>query len=186
MRQKTNALPTIRNNPFKNRGFTIVELLIVIVIIAILAAITVVAYNGIQERARDSQRIQDIKTIEKALRIHLINEGSLPAPTSVNASWEQSNEDNYQNGDFMEALVNTNTISKVPLDPVNSSSMYYRYYRYGAGDYGCDATKGRYGVLQIVDMQTSGRPHPQSPGFSCTSRDWGGEADYTIGIYENE
>lgn len=36
------------------RGFTIVELLIVIVVIAILAAITVVAYNGIQNRARAS------------------------------------------------------------------------------------------------------------------------------------
>jgi prepilin-type N-terminal cleavage/methylation domain-containing protein len=36
------------------RGFTIVELLIVIVIVGILAAITIVAYNGIQERARVS------------------------------------------------------------------------------------------------------------------------------------
>ena len=36
------------------RGFTIVELLIVIVIIAILAAITIVAYNGIQNRAKAS------------------------------------------------------------------------------------------------------------------------------------
>lgn len=36
------------------KGFTIVELLIVVVVIAILAAITIVAYNGIQNRARDS------------------------------------------------------------------------------------------------------------------------------------
>lgn len=38
----------------KTRGFTIVELLIVIVVIAILAAITIVAYNGIQNRAKAS------------------------------------------------------------------------------------------------------------------------------------
>lgn len=36
------------------KGFTIVELLIVVVVIAILAAITIVAYNGIQNRAKDS------------------------------------------------------------------------------------------------------------------------------------
>jgi prepilin-type N-terminal cleavage/methylation domain-containing protein len=39
----------------KRSGFTIVELLIVIVVIAILAAITLVAYNGIRERAQDTQ-----------------------------------------------------------------------------------------------------------------------------------
>lgn len=41
----------------KTYGFTIVELLIVIVIIAILAAVTIVAYNGINQRARNSSRI---------------------------------------------------------------------------------------------------------------------------------
>jgi len=48
-------------------GFTIVELLIVIVVIAILAAISVVAYNGVQQRARQSKIQSDLTTIEKAI-----------------------------------------------------------------------------------------------------------------------
>jgi prepilin-type N-terminal cleavage/methylation domain-containing protein len=40
------------NKKIKEQGFTIVELLIVIVVIGILAAITIVAYNGIQNRAK--------------------------------------------------------------------------------------------------------------------------------------
>ncbi len=50
-----------------NRGFTIVELLIVIVVIAILAAITIVAYNGIQQRARTSALQSELTNASKAL-----------------------------------------------------------------------------------------------------------------------
>ena len=51
----------------QNVGFTIVELLIVIVVIAILAAISVVAYNGIQERARNAKINQDLASLQKAI-----------------------------------------------------------------------------------------------------------------------
>ncbi len=50
-------------------GFTIVELLIVIVVIAILASISVVAYNGIQDRSRNSKVAADISQIVKAVQL---------------------------------------------------------------------------------------------------------------------
>jgi len=54
----------------RNRnGFTIVELLIVIVVIAILAAITIVAYNGIQARAKLTQQVAELDRIGKAIQL---------------------------------------------------------------------------------------------------------------------
>lgn len=48
-------------------GFTIVELLIVIVVIGILAAITVVAFNGVQQRANNARTTSDLNSLKKAI-----------------------------------------------------------------------------------------------------------------------
>jgi prepilin-type N-terminal cleavage/methylation domain-containing protein len=65
------------------RGFTIVELLIVIVVIGILAAITIVAYNGIQKRAVTATLISDLENSAKILAIDVVNNGSYPTMTSL-------------------------------------------------------------------------------------------------------
>ena len=50
-------------------GFTIVELLIVIVVIAILAAISIVAYNGIQNRSKVTKANSDLTTLRKSIEV---------------------------------------------------------------------------------------------------------------------
>jgi prepilin-type N-terminal cleavage/methylation domain-containing protein len=53
----------------RQKGFTIVELLIVIAVVAILAAITVVSYNGASQRARNAARITTVEKARDALRL---------------------------------------------------------------------------------------------------------------------
>lgn len=61
-------------------GFTIVELLIVIVVIAILAAISIVAYNGIQNRANNNARASTVATYVKAMQLYAAENGEYPVP----------------------------------------------------------------------------------------------------------
>lgn len=64
------------------RGFTIVELLIVIVVIAILAAITIVTYNGITQQAIESALKSDLKTNATGLEVDKTLDGSYPSDGS--------------------------------------------------------------------------------------------------------
>lgn len=78
-------------------GFTIVELLIVIVVIAILATISVVAYNGIQDRARKSHLTSDINAIKKAMEMYKADQGGYPLCPIV-APPTQRPECSFNNG----------------------------------------------------------------------------------------
>lgn len=70
-------LRNTKNSPGA-RGFTIVELLIVIVVIAILATISVVAYSGIQERAQNSAVEQAASQALKLLTAYTSTKGGNP------------------------------------------------------------------------------------------------------------
>ena len=69
-------------------GFTIVELLIVIVIIGILAAITIVAYNGIQDRARNASIQSDLTNFAKKLEAARIGTNDGLYPTALTAAMD--------------------------------------------------------------------------------------------------
>jgi len=69
----------------RERGFTIVELLIVIVVIAILAAITIVAYNGIQDRAKSSSAQTAAAQAVKKIEVYKVQNSDI-YPSSASAA----------------------------------------------------------------------------------------------------
>jgi len=81
----------------QSRGFTIVELLIVIVVIGILAGLVITTYNGIQQKARNTERTTDLKTFQSQLEAYYANNGFYPSSAdlggtgSTNVTFIQSN-----------------------------------------------------------------------------------------------
>ncbi len=67
------------NTQKKDRGFTLVELLIVIVILGILATVTVFAVRGITNKGKTSACAADKKTLEVAAEAYMAQNGSYPA-----------------------------------------------------------------------------------------------------------
>lgn len=67
-----------------HKGFTIVELLIVIVVIGILAALVIVAYQGVQNRANDAAIQSDLTNTAKKLQIYQLDNNAYP----TGATWQ--------------------------------------------------------------------------------------------------
>lgn len=78
-----------------HRGFTVVEVLIVIVVIGILAAITLVTYNGIQERARLNVAQVDMRSVGQSAEVFKVQNKRNPVSAA----------------DFSEVLRNANVYS---------------------------------------------------------------------------
>lgn len=74
----------VQENKFK-RGFTIVELLIVIVVIAILAAITIVSYSGITARASAAKAATNAAAFQKVVETYNADMNAYPALAAVDS-----------------------------------------------------------------------------------------------------
>lgn len=70
----------------KSQGFTIIELMVVIVVIGILATIITISYDGIQRDVRDSERSSDIEIIKSALETYYNQKGSYPVSNASSIS----------------------------------------------------------------------------------------------------
>lgn len=98
------------NTMKKERGFTLVELLIVIVVIAILAAITIVAYNGIQQRAHTTAQKTTAENLAKKIEAYNSIYNAYPAYNTLSTQL---------NSDASSALGSGILISSGQVGPTN-------------------------------------------------------------------
>jgi len=107
---------------YKNKnkkGFTLVELLVVVAIIGLLSGMVVISIKNVKAKARDSQRVSDMNTIVTALNMYHNDNNAYPITVE---------EGIYITGSdtLSVALKNNGAIPTMPTDPTNTGD--YRYY----------------------------------------------------------
>ena len=116
------------------RGFTIVELLIVIVVIAILAAITIVAYNGIQNRAKASSAQSAAATVIKKAEAANAVKSAYPVTAADFAA--QADSSLTGSGLTLAAITTApstaTTIEYIPCTSPSGAGATVAYWDYGA------------------------------------------------------
>jgi prepilin-type N-terminal cleavage/methylation domain-containing protein len=129
-------------------GFTIVELLIVVVVIAILAAITIVSYNGIQNRAKQSAAQTAATQGGKKVNLWLVdNPSQSPTTAQFNELVGTSNSSQYQytagsNGEFC-------------VTATNGSFSYYVSNAQSSPKSGACQGHGANGIASITNLATN-------------------------------
>lgn len=116
--------PQSSGNKRPSLGFTIVELLIVIVVIAILAAVTIMSYNGITARAQQSKIAEDMANLQKSIMVARENTGKTTTSITGNGYTAGSCVSKAAGTDFA-ALVRTDscwTAYLSALDKISTAS----------------------------------------------------------------
>ena len=153
----------------RTQGFTIVELLIVIVVIAILAAITIVAFNGVQARARDSERRSDFSHLQKAIEMYMADNGEYPYCGASNATAVTSCEISG-----LAARLTPKYMSAIPQDPINVTNLQYFYAR----GWKKSSPTGHTRTDSYQDYSMGMRLETEACGCSGA---WGSQINYMVG-----
>ncbi len=126
------------------KGFTLVELLVVIAIIAILAAVVVLIINPIEltKRGRDAARLSDLSNLQQAINVAvqeatassatiLCEGGTTPCNGSSNVAGRVSDGTGWVKVNL--SVQKSVSVPTLPVDPTNASANHYTYCSDGSG-----------------------------------------------------
>lgn len=156
-----------------SRGFSMIELVVVISIMVILVGMGVTMVSDELAKARDVRRVEDVKTLVRALEAYLEDTGTLPDGDVEPAG---NGWDTTADGEFLSALVDGGYLRETVLDPLGSPYMF-RYCHYPRGYQGFSSDFYVIGIAQYeTNKFASNKGH-----WSGTTRDWSQEFAYVVG-----
>ncbi len=123
LKNKNNKI--IMQKTIKRKAFTLVELIVVIIILAILWTIAFISLQWYSTSARDSTRISDMSIMKSSLELYQLDAGKYPLPTNwiqITFSWWLV----WTQGTFWDSVFqNVTKVNKIPLDPSTDSEYTY-------------------------------------------------------------
>ncbi len=158
------------------KGFTLLELLIVMVIIGFLITMSGLAYQGSLVKARDARRKDDLRNIQVALETYKNVNGHYP-DTDTRCrpahNWKMSTDTCAGAPRWISELTST-YIKTLPIDPVNTDALDANIFPYTVGEFayaylsstggfGCDLTAGEYYILTTHLENPQDREQSQGP-----------------------
>ncbi|MDO8407628.1 MAG: type II secretion system protein [bacterium] len=145
---------TLRNHSYHARGFTLIELMVVIAIIGLLASIVLTSLQMARQKARDAGRLSDMHTFQDALELYHISHGSYP-PVSGNGALSA-----------LQVLVTDGYIPTLPDDPQSDGTHpawyggvnHYYYWNTTPNAGSCSGGPYAYYIFYHTETTFSGDP----------------------------